>query len=168
MRIELGVEERVADVLLSLGAVHRSVRLLQQDHGVVADGDANACRHEERTPVELDRGGDRLEQPLGDADRFGRLGDRREHDGELVASEPGRDVAGAQALLNAAAELGEDPVADVVAPAVVDALEVVDVDEQQRSPLLRLLADRNHVLQLLVEEGAVREVRQGVVERHLT
>ncbi len=168
VRIEPRVEERVTDVLLPFGTVHRSVSLFQQHDRVIADGDAHAGRHQEGPSVELDGGTDCLQQTLGDPNRFGRLGDHREHDGELVTSEPRGDVARAQALLDAATELGEDSVPDVVAPAVVHALEVVEVDEQQRSSMLRLLAERDHVLQLLVEERAVREVRQGVVERHLT
>ena len=47
-------------------------------------------------------------------------------------------------------------------------LEVVQVDEEQRGLLLVLLAERGRLLQLLVEERAVREPRQRVVERHLS
>ena len=53
-----------------------------------------------------------------------------EQDGELVAAEPRRQVAGAQAGAQAAGEGDQQLVADLVAEAVVDALEVVEVEEE--------------------------------------
>ena len=65
------------------------------------------------------------------------------------------------------AEGREHLVADAVAELVVDLLELVEVDEDERGLLVVLLADRDRMLQLLVEEGSVREAREWVEERLL-
>ncbi len=155
--IQIGVEERVADVLLALGPVHRGIRLLQHHRRLAADGDPDARCDRELAALELDRSADRLEQTLGHLDGFRRLGDRRDHDRELVSTETRSTVACAQRALQPLAERRKHVVADVVPPAVVDVLEVVEVDEQQCALLSRLLPDRDGVLELLVEERAIRE-----------
>ena len=53
-----------------------------------------------------------------------------EQDAELVAAEPGRRVAVAQAAAQPGRHLPEQRVAGGVPEAVVDGLEVVEVDEQ--------------------------------------
>ena len=81
-------------------------------------------------------------------------------DGELVAADAGHHVAGAHA---AAQPLGEDEqefVAGGVAATVVDALEVVEVDEQHAhvSPALQ------HPVGDLLEQRAVGQPGEGVAE----
>ena len=117
--------------------------------------------------TEADRRPDRLEQTLDHTHGLGRLADRRDHDGELVATEARRHVARAQRLVDAQADRRENLVAALVAPAVVDVLEVVQVEEEQRNLLLRLLPDRDDVLELLLEERPVRKAGQRVVQRQL-
>ena len=56
----------------------------------------------------------------------------REDDRELVAAEAGEEVGRAEGLAHGAAELGEDDVADGVPEAVVDLLEIVDIEHEQR------------------------------------
>ena len=63
------------------------------------------------------------------ADLVGVVG---EHDGELVAAEPGDGVAVAQLVLQPLGEGAQQPVARLVAEGVVDLLEVVEVEEQER------------------------------------
>ncbi len=115
---------------------------------------------------------DRLDDPLEQALRgprgLARLRDRREHNRELVAAEPRGGVARAHRLLDAAPEPRQHCVADVVPEAVVHLLEVVQVDEEEGGLLLVLLAECGCALQLLVEEGAVREPGERVVQRHLS
>ena len=53
-------------------------------------------------------------------------------DGELIAADAGQGVGGAQDRLGALGDLAEDRVADRVAVVVVDPLEVVEVEDQQR------------------------------------
>ncbi len=63
---------------------------------------------------------------------------RLQQDGELVAAEPGDHVAISDAQGEAPSDLGQQGVAGVVAEAVVDRLEVVQVDEQHGDPVATL------------------------------
>ena len=63
------------------------------------------------------------------------------------------------------AEDREHFVPNTVPVLVVDLLELVQVDEDQCSLMAAFLPDRNRVLQLLVEEGAVGEPGQRIEER---
>jgi hypothetical protein len=58
-------------------------------------------------------------------------------------------------------------VAEVVAPAVVDPFEVVEVDVEQAGRMRGVVPELDGVAEPLVEEGAVRETGQRVVEGEL-
>ena len=92
----------------------------------------------------------RVDDSLGDAHRRCRLIDADEQDGELITSQPSGDVAGAQALADAVCDGAEQPIAGCMAEAVIDGLEVVDIDEEHADvvPVLR---------QRLVDSGAEEE-----------
>ena len=66
-----------------------------------------------------------------------RLGARDvlDQDQELVTAEAGRHVGAAQAVVDARGDVAEDPVAEPVAQSVVDRLEVVEVEEEDREEL---------------------------------
>ena len=86
-----------------------------------------------------------------------------EHDRELVAAEPGQRVALAQRAAEALGDDLEQLVAVVVPERVVDLLEAVEVDEQHRDRAVRAHA-LDRALDALVEERAVRQPGEGVVE----
>ena len=88
----------------------------------------------------------------------------RENDRELIAAEASGRVAGPDRLLDPLADLLEHLVAEVVAPPVVDRLEVVEVDVEQTGRLALLMPELDRVTEALVEEGAVGEAGQRVVE----
>ena len=93
---------------------------------------AEARGHEALAAVELDRRAQGAGQAVGDAaggDSRRRAGD---HHRELVAAEAGDHVAGAQHAAQALGDDLEQAVAGPVAERVVDDLEVVEVDEQDR------------------------------------
>jgi hypothetical protein len=70
-------------------------------------------------------------QPLAEGDRLGLAADPGDEHGELVAAEPGRHVAGLQAAPQPLGHHPQDLVAGGVAEAVVDGLEVVQVQQEQ-------------------------------------
>src|SRR5436190_2802521 len=88
----------------------------------------------------------------------------RENDRELIAAEASGRVAGSDRLLDPLADLLEHLVAEVVAPPVVDRLEVVEVDVEQTGRLALLVPELDRVAEALVEEGPVGEAGQRVVE----
>ena len=126
--------------------------------------------------VDHDRILDRALQPLGhpsrveraEADLAGVVGVLRravdEHD-ELVATEAGQLVADTHHRTETACHVAEEIVADAVAEAVVDDLEVVEVDEQH-GDLVEPGGDEQ-----LVEAGddrrSVRELGERIVGRRV-
>ena len=94
-----------------------------------------------RIPPTRERALERRAQPqAGGAGR--RLVAGVEHDRELVAAEPRERVAGPQRLLQARADLAQDLVAGVVAERVVELLEAVEVDQQQRDLVVGVARSR--------------------------
>jgi hypothetical protein len=81
-------------------------------------------------------------QAAGDLARRALVLDVGAQDGELVAAEPGDDVAGPGRLAQPRGDLQQQAVAGLVAEAVVDQLEVVEVQEEdrERAPERGLLA----------------------------
>ena len=70
-------------------------------------------------------------------------------------------------MLDALADLAQHRVAEVVSPAVVDPLEVVEVDVEQPGRVPLIVPQLDGVLEPLVEEGTVRQPGQRVVEGEL-
>ena len=154
----------VATVLL--GPVERAVgeadqlvaveRLLREAGDSGADGDR-------ADQVELEPA-DPLHDRAGDRERLARvvLGQQK---GELVAAEP----EGLAVLAQLGRELGEEPVAFGMAVEVVDALEVVDVDQAEREGRAAGLGLDELALEPVVEVPVVPEpgerVRQGEAHR---
>ncbi len=73
--------------------------------------------------------------PDGGAHRFGRGGDAGAHDEELVAPHPAHDVVLAHRPAQPPGHHAQEFVPGVVALALVELLEVVEVDEDRRRPV---------------------------------
>ena len=84
----------------------------------------------------------------------------RDDDGELVATEAGQQVPGPQALPQPVGHRDEQLVADVVAEAVVDGLETVQVAVEHRG---HAAARGERGLQPMPEQRAVGQTGQRVV-----
>ena len=121
-----------------LGRVHGHVGVAQQPLGVLvaaaghADPDAGPGQH--LAAGHGDRGAQDGRQPLAQGDRLGLVADLGDEHGELVAAEPGRQVVRLQAAPQPLGHHPQDLVAGGVAEAVVDGLEVVQVQQQQGRP----------------------------------
>ena len=72
--------------------------------------------------------GQAADQPLGAPGNVLGVGDQ----GELVAAQPGHQLIGAGVGPQAVADLREEEVAGVVAQGVVEVLEAVEVDDEER------------------------------------
>ena len=116
-----------------LRLVHGDVAVADQvlGRGVLGglDGDADAGVGPDVEPAQAHRLGQRDRDPLGQRDGVG-LADLLAHDDELVAAEPGDQVAGADGGAQPLGDLDEQLVTGGVAERVVDDLEVVQVEEQ--------------------------------------
>ena len=88
-----------------------------------------------------------------------------EQDGELVAAEARHGIARAHGRLQPAGHPDEQLVAGHVAEAVVDDLEAVEIEEEDGEPVGRVpFGAPERELQVIHEQGAVRQSRQPVVE----
>ena len=86
----------------------------------------------------------------------------RDEDREFVAAEPRGGVGSAHALADALGRLDQQPVAGQVAEAVVDELELVDVEEEHGDLAVGALGSRERVIEAIDEERAVRQSREGI------
>ena len=118
-------------------------------------------------PSSDDRRRERVEQALGDVRAASSAGDVLEQDRELVAAEPReRCPRRAARLGRRSRDRAQQLVAGRVAEAVVDRLEVVEVDEQHRELVARGAAvARERLLEAVLEQRPVGEPGQRVVER---
>ena len=87
-----------------------------------------------------------------------------DQDCELVPAEAGDGVRGAHALVEALGHLAQEVVAGRVAQGVVDRLEVVEIDEQDRHPPAVTPSASQGVAHAVLEQGAVWQLGQRVVE----
>ena len=105
----------------------------------------------------------RLKQTFGDQLGAGLhrdvLGD---HD-ELVAAETPERVGAANDAVQPGSDRTQELISDAVTERVVDALEVVQVDEQRGDRSLGAGRAREHLLDAVKDQRAVRQARQGVV-----
>ena len=153
-----------------LGPVHRHVAVLEQRLHVAAvvriGADAYAGGDQELLVVDDQRPG----RSLQDLERHrihgldaGGVLHHQYH--KLVASEPGDDVAVAQACAQPCRHLLEQLVAGFVADGVVDVLEAVQVHQHQRAAQPVTLGCGERVLEGPVEVGAVGNAGEFVVVR---
>jgi hypothetical protein len=167
--LETRVVQLRAALAVALGFVHRQIGAAQQflDAAVAAGAEhhPDARRHRGPLLADLERLRQRGEQPLARPHDHVRTGHALQQDPELVTAEPRGGVARAQARRDPPRHELEEPVALRVAASVVHRLEVVQVEEQHRELRVRARAARERVLDPVVEQRAVGEARQGVVER---
>ena len=158
------VEERQPPPPALLGRVHGDVRVADQlaRRRGVATGqrDADAAADVDLAARDRERLGQRGEHaPRHDLGArgaaVGQVG------GELVATEARQDVALAQGALQPPGGLAQQRVARLVAVAVVDELEAVDVDEEHGGGATATL--RELALELAGELAAIDESRERIV-----
>ena len=142
---------------VGLGADHRDLglaeHLVRRRPARPADGDpSDALMNQSRPPI---GNGARSScaDPLGDPAGVVDVDDRVEDDPELVAAEARDRVARPERADEALADRGQEPVADGVADALVDDLEPVEVEQDDR--------DRVGVVGLDDGEGVARSGRSG-------
>ena len=105
------------------------------------------------------RPADRVQDVLRDGGELARIGAILDQHDELVAAEPRHGVALAQVMAQPPRDVLQQAVARLVAEAVVDVLEAVEVDEEERELLAAPLRERERALQRVHEHRAVGQVR---------
>ncbi len=153
---------------IALRGVHLSVRPREQvDRGEPILGEERpADGGVELDERSLDAIGpaQRMAQAPGERGRFRvlRRSDRQHH--ELVAADARDGVRLAHDRLEAAGDRPQDGVARLVSADVVDALEPVEVDDEQRERFPRASRARERLRDAVVQQVAVREPGERVAE----
>ena len=104
---------------------------------------------------------------LGDQRRLVHVGDAVEQHRELVAAEPGDGVRRPHGRLQPARDGDQQPVSHLVPERVVDELEAVEVEEEDRGRGGRVgaLGAPDRLVEPVQEQHAVREAGERVVQR---
>ena len=163
------VENRVPRLTGGLGAVHGDVRVAQQavrvraSRGAQRQADARA--DEDVAIADGKRRTERLTDAFRGARRLCLFVELLQKDGELVTTQASHRVAGAHARLQTVSHLDQQGVARLVAQAVVDHLEVVQVEKQHRDQVLPTVGVRHGALESIAKEGSIGQPRQRIVER---
>ena len=167
-RVHLVLEDAEAVAALELGAIERDIRLADELGPVHArlGRDRHADRHaDERRAVEDVEGArHRLDDALAKGRDILLAADLRLDDGELVAAEPRHAVGAAHQAGEPLRELADQVVAGRVAERVVDVLEAVEVEIEQREPLPGLARFDQGAIEPVAEQRPVGEAGQRVVE----
>ena len=129
------------------------------------DADADAGEH--LVPAHLERRRQLLVDPLGDAGGVRLAVDLLEQHGELVAAQARERVARSHAAFEPPRDADQQLVARLVAEAVVDRLEAIEIEVEHGEQRLaeRAAGAVKEVLEAVEEQRAVRELGQGIVER---
>ncbi len=164
------VEQGPAPTPGGLGLVHGDAGVAHDLLGAAAqalqEDDADAGDEPQPQPVDLHRDEHGLQDAFGRGAHGVEVGQVRADEDELVAAGPGHHVPGAHGAGQAAGDLDEDGVPGLRAQAVVDGLEVVEVDHED--PDVGALAGRTarqgqQVGQPFQQCEAVGQTRQQVV-----
>ena len=160
-------EERIPR-LIALGAVHRSIRVLEQ-HGTrfpIGGGchHANARTHDEPPLADLHRSRHVVEQLAGQVRELLPVQQVGQQAGELVTSQTAHDVLDAQRCAQPRGNDLEQLVAGVVAVPIVDRLQAIQVDVQHRQPWMRRFDLGQCPIESLVKAAAVRQAGQTVMQ----
>ena len=155
---------------VGLGDVHRDVGLLQQRVGgrsvLRETGDPEAGPHAQGPVIDHARLLDLVQQLLGGQQRAIEVGERQE-DGKLVAAQPCHRVGLPQRRTEPRGDELQHAVAGMMSERVVDLLEAVQVEQQQRQRLALAGGDARRLVETIVQERAVGQVGQRVVIRQV-
>ncbi|MCY1510187.1 hypothetical protein D9M68_445570 [compost metagenome] len=164
--LQVPAEEVQVVAAAALGLVEREVGVLEQFLAgfaiVGVEADADAGGHGDVAPAQGDGFFHALHDPPGQRPGLRQVAEARQY-AELVAAQACDHVLATQHAAHALGHHLEQLVAGVVAEAVVDALEVVDVEEHHGQRLLELGVVEQFFAEVVVEGAAIGQVGQGVV-----
>ena len=165
-----GIELEIAAAQF-LGAVHGGVGILQQGIAVDAvarvDADADAADRREFVAEHVHRQQQGFQQFRRQHGGGAALRDVRHQDHEFVAAQARHRVALAHDAGQAPPGFDDDVVARLVAEAVVDGLEAVEIDEQYRHLVLRAVRQRQRLVEAVHQQAAVGQAGEHVVAGHV-
>ena len=170
LRVHLRPEVAIGAAPVLLCAVECQVRAADELIGLVAirgaDGDADARADDHLLVVDVVGRADRLDDAQRQGGGIRWLADADLENGELVSAHAGDRVRLPHQPPQTPRHQLQELVAGCMAERIVHALEVVEIDEVNRQHLVPPDA-RQSLLEALVEQHAVGQVRQRIVQRHV-
>ena len=167
---QLGPIERYGAAAILFGLVHGGIGAVQQFGGVVPiggeQGHADADGQVILVVGDLVIPRQPLQQPVGRAPDF-VVGGLMQYHHELVAAEAGDGVLFPGQLPQPRGHFEQDLIAGAVAQAVVDALEMIQVDEQQCATGAGAFGCGNRLAHPVEQQTAVGEPGQGIEKGEL-
>jgi hypothetical protein len=166
VHLRLEKAERIAALLL--GAVERDVGELEKAARLLGiawrERHADAGSDDDLVTIELEWLNERCQQ--SGTQRLGLTWPLNAHldQRELVAPEPGDRVHLAHARLEPPGTQLDQPVAGGVAEGVVDALETVEVDDEDSGHAVAAAQAGQRLLEALAQQLAVRQLRHRVMQ----
>ena len=142
--------------------------MLEQRVGILPvlgeQGDADAGRDLDLLAGKIERRGDRSQDLVGQGGYVRAAADLRLHEQELVATQPGQGVGGADHGVDPLGYRAQQPIAHGMAQGVVDVLEAVEV-EQEHGDHAALAASMGQLLaEPVMQQGAVGQPGEPVVQ----
>ena len=164
-------EEAVAVAAVLLRVVHGGVRVADQVHDVVriprAERDADAAGDVQLVLVQVEGAAELVEQLARERPDHGAVVRRGreilDKEGKFVAREASEHGVAGQFLVHALGEDLERPVARRVPEGVVDLLEMVEVEVDERELAARAARAGDRLLQRMLELQPVRDLGERVV-----
>ena len=154
---------------VALGGEHGAVGVAQElaAFGAVIGEDADADAGGDADGVVLDGKGvfEDVEGTVGGAVGVGHGLHVVKDEGELIAADAGEGVGLAEAGFEALGNLAEEGIADAVAEAVIDQLEAVEVDIEERDFAVLAAALGEAVREAIGEQAAIGQAGEVVDER---
>ncbi len=164
------VEKAVGVAPVTLGQIERQVRALEQLFATATvagiEADADAGGHHQRAAADGDRIAQSLQDALGEMACLVRPGEAGQ-DAEFVTTKAGYQVTVADRVADGLGHGHQQLVASVVTEAVIDALEVIDVEKHHRQATILLGMAVENLGEGLVEGAPIVQVGERVVVRRL-
>ena len=169
-RIHVRLEKAICAAAVELGPVHGQVRILQQlirvGPIVRGQGDADAGVGDELVTAGFVRLPDRVADSIHQVDDVQWLRHGAVNDREFVAAQPRNDIRLSETTAQASGHGFQQLIADRMAERVVDALEMIEIEIQQRQ-VLALMNPLERLLELLAEQHPIGQVGQRIVVRQV-
>lgn len=165
------IEHAKAITTRVLHGVHGNVGIAEEIfRGAAAlgkDGDADAEGQANFPAADLNGLGGTANNLFGAMLNVSYGAEFRHHNDELVPTQPRYCVRFANRGEQALPYGCEKNIAVDVAERIVDLLEPVDVNEEDRSLLVEILCSKDRLVETLVEQGAIGEAGQVIVKREI-
>jgi hypothetical protein len=157
--VHLRLERRRARLAFRFGAVQGEIGITQHVVSPLVRqerSDADAHGHDDVRPLHSERRAERVQNAIGDLSCICHL--VVDQHGELVAAEARDRIRRAEAVAQPRGNLDEKPVTGGVTEPVVDGLEIVEIDEQDRRRRSSAKRALQGVLDAVTEQDPVRQV----------